>query len=135
MFAQWAEVTQMSKPMIAAIISREGDKILLAHSQRHPPKLSTVLAGFVEVGETLEKAVAGYTKDASKIDIFSAQDKVYSQQVNYGLSHHMAPSNLKMDTPEQAPGASATVDELLNVSSSVDQDFVSRSFGPKSRHH
>jgi len=55
--------------MIAAIISREGDKILLAHSQRHPPRLSTVLAGFVEVGETFEKAVARETYEETGIRI------------------------------------------------------------------
>ena len=44
--------------MISAITSREGDKILLAHSQRHPPRLHTVLAGFIEAGETFEKGVA-----------------------------------------------------------------------------
>jgi NADH pyrophosphatase NudC (nudix superfamily)/nicotinamide mononucleotide (NMN) deamidase PncC len=36
--------------MIASIISRCGNKILLARSHRHPPKMHTVLAGFVEVG-------------------------------------------------------------------------------------
>ena len=101
-----------------------------------PKSSPTRTLAAVKQDPTLEKALAGYTKDASKIDVFSAQDKVYSQQVNYGLSHHMAPSTLKLGTPEQAPGASSTVDdELLNVSSWVDQDFVSRSFGPKSRHH
>ena len=36
--------------MIVSIISRCGSKILLARSPRHPPKMHTVLAGFVEVG-------------------------------------------------------------------------------------
>ena len=44
--------------MIASITSRCGERILLAHSKRHPPKLHTVLAGFVEAGETFEAAVA-----------------------------------------------------------------------------
>jgi len=47
--------------MIASISSRCGNKILLARSSRHPPKMHTVLAGFVEAGETLEKAVARET--------------------------------------------------------------------------
>ena len=47
--------------MIASIGSRCGTKILLARSRRHPPKLHTVLAGFVEAGETFEKAVARET--------------------------------------------------------------------------
>jgi NAD+ diphosphatase len=44
--------------MIAVISSRDGQRILLARSPRHPPKLHTTLAGFVEVGETFEAAVA-----------------------------------------------------------------------------
>ena len=47
--------------MIASIGSRCGTKILLARSRRHPPKMHTVLAGFVEAGETFEKAVARET--------------------------------------------------------------------------
>ena len=47
--------------MIASIVSRCGNKILLARSKRHPPKMHTVLAGFVEAGETFEKAVARET--------------------------------------------------------------------------
>lgn len=44
--------------MIAVVQSRDGNKILLARSKRHPPRLHTALAGFVEAGETFEKAVA-----------------------------------------------------------------------------
>jgi NAD+ diphosphatase len=44
--------------MIAVISSRDGQQVLLARSKRHPPKLHTVLAGFVEAGETFEAAVA-----------------------------------------------------------------------------
>jgi len=47
--------------MIASILSKCGNKILLARSPRHPPKMHTVLAGFVEAGETFEKAVARET--------------------------------------------------------------------------
>ena len=44
--------------MIASVVSRCGSKLLLARSPRHPPKMHTVLAGFVEAGETFERAVA-----------------------------------------------------------------------------
>uniref|UniRef100_A0A7S1BU07 NAD(+) diphosphatase n=1 Tax=Corethron hystrix TaxID=216773 RepID=A0A7S1BU07_9STRA len=43
--------------MIAVVSSRCGEKVLLARSPRHPPKFHTVLAGFVEAGETYETAV------------------------------------------------------------------------------
>ena len=55
--------------MIASIGSRCGTKILLARSPRHPPKMHTVLAGFVEAGETFEKAVARETWEEAGIRI------------------------------------------------------------------
>lgn len=50
-----------SYPRISpAVIMRidQGDKILLAHSNRHPSGMYSVLAGFAEPGETLEETVA-----------------------------------------------------------------------------
>lgn len=44
--------------MIAVVQNRMGDKVLLARSKRHPPRLHTALAGFVEAGETFENALA-----------------------------------------------------------------------------
>jgi len=55
--------------MIVSISSRCGTKILLAHSPRHPEKFHTVLAGFVEAGETFEKAVARETWEETGIRI------------------------------------------------------------------
>lgn len=55
--------------MIAAISSRDGQRVLLARSKRHPPKLHTVLAGFVEAGETFEAAVARETFEETGIHI------------------------------------------------------------------
>jgi NADH pyrophosphatase NudC (nudix superfamily) len=44
--------------MIVAVSSHDGERILLARSPRHPPKVHTALAGFVEAGETMEAVVA-----------------------------------------------------------------------------
>ena len=55
--------------MIASIVSRCGKRILLARSKRHPPKMHTVLAGFVEAGETFEAAVARETWEETGIRI------------------------------------------------------------------
>ena len=56
--------------IICVISSRDGERVLLAHSPRHPPKLHTVLAGFVEAGETFEAAVAreAYEETGIRID-------------------------------------------------------------------
>jgi NAD+ diphosphatase len=43
--------------IIVLVTNADGDKALLARSPRHPPKVHTALAGFVEAGETFEQAV------------------------------------------------------------------------------
>ncbi|MBN9931258.1 NAD(+) diphosphatase, partial [Pantoea agglomerans] len=48
---------------------RRGDEILLANHARHRNKVYTVLAGFVEVGETLEQAVAREVMEESNIRV------------------------------------------------------------------
>ncbi|MFA6333626.1 MAG: NAD(+) diphosphatase, partial [Methanoregula sp.] len=45
-----------TSPAIIVLV-RNGDKILLARSPRFPPDLFSIIAGFVETGETLEEAV------------------------------------------------------------------------------
>ncbi|NUU69160.1 NAD(+) diphosphatase [Enterobacteriaceae bacterium BIT-l23] len=58
---------QIAPCIIVAI--RDRDKILLAQHNRHRNGLYTVLAGFVEVGETLEQAVAREVMEESGIQI------------------------------------------------------------------
>lgn len=66
--------------MIVLVTNREGDKALLARSPRHPPKFHAALAGFVEAGETFERAVArevheetGVIVDLDSISYLSSQ--------------------------------------------------------------
>lgn len=56
--------------IIVLITNRDGDKALLARSPRHPTKVHTALAGFVEAGETFEKAVMreAYEETGVKVD-------------------------------------------------------------------
>ena len=44
--------------IIVLVTNANRDRALLARSPRHPPKLHTTIAGFVEAGETMEQAVA-----------------------------------------------------------------------------
>jgi len=79
--------------MIAAITSRDGEHILLAHSQRHPPKLHTVLAGFIEAGETFEKGIArevyeeaGIRIDKDSVDYIGSQPWPFPQSCMIGFT-------------------------------------------------
>jgi NAD+ diphosphatase len=61
--------------MISLISSRCQQKVLLARSKRHPPMVHTVLAGFIEAGETFEAAVAreAHEEAGVKVDDGSVQ--------------------------------------------------------------
>lgn len=58
---------QIAPCIIVAI--RKGDEILLAQHVRHRNGIHTVLAGFVEVGETLEETVAREVMEESNIRV------------------------------------------------------------------
>lgn len=58
---------QIAPCIIVAI--RRGDEILLAQHARHRNSIYTVLAGFVEVGETLEQAVAREVMEESNVRV------------------------------------------------------------------
>ncbi|QKJ88967.1 NADH pyrophosphatase [Paramixta manurensis] len=58
---------QIAPCIIVAI--RRGDQILLAQHARHRNSIYTVLAGFVEVGETLEQAVAREVMEESSVTV------------------------------------------------------------------
>jgi len=61
--------------IIVLITSRDQSKVLLARSPRHPPKMHTALAGFVEAGETFEQAVLreAYEETGVHVDLESVQ--------------------------------------------------------------
>lgn len=56
------------QPCVIMAITR-GDSILLARNVQRPSSMFSVLAGFVEVGETLEQAVMRETKEEAGISI------------------------------------------------------------------
>ena len=59
-------------PAIIVLI-RNNDQLLLARAHRHPPGFYSVLAGFVEPGETLEEAVAREIHEEVGIEVKNIQ--------------------------------------------------------------
>lgn len=55
-------------PAVIVAVERD-DRILLAHNRRHPDGLYSVLAGFVEPGETLEQCVVREVREEVGIDV------------------------------------------------------------------
>ncbi|MFB2144580.1 NAD(+) diphosphatase [Salmonella enterica subsp. enterica] len=64
-----ASVTTRKSPLALSSAIRREDSILLAQHVRHRNGVHTVLAGFVEVGETLEQAVAREVMEESGIKV------------------------------------------------------------------
>ena len=55
-------------PAIIVLVRNE-DKLLLARAHRHPPGFYSVLAGFVEPGESLEEAVAREIREEVGVEV------------------------------------------------------------------
>lgn len=58
---------RLSPAVIVAVV--KANKLLLARAHRHPPGLYSVIAGFVEPGETLEDCVRREVKEETGIDV------------------------------------------------------------------
>jgi cysteinyl-tRNA synthetase len=78
--------------MITVVSSRDNQRVLLARSPRHPEGLHTALAGFVEAGETMERAVArevfeetGVRIDADSIQYVASQPWPFPQSTMVGF--------------------------------------------------
>jgi NAD+ diphosphatase len=79
--------------MIAIILSPHRERVLLARSKRHPPKVYSTLAGFVEAGETMEAAVAreaweeaGVRVDINSVRYVASQPWPFPQSTMLGFS-------------------------------------------------
>lgn len=94
--------------MIAVVSSRDGERVLLARSPRHPERMHTALAGFVEAGETMERAVArevfeetGVRIDMDSVEYVASQPWPFPQSTMIGFIAQADESQeLKIDPNE-----------------------------------
>jgi len=96
---------RLSPAIIVAVV--KGDRILLAHSHRFPAKFYSVLAGFVEPGETLEECVrrevfeeVGLT--VSRITYFDSQPWPFPDSLMIGFTAEYAGGDIRIDNSEIA---------------------------------
>lgn len=94
---------RLSPAVIVAVT--KGHQILLAHSQRFPAKFYSVLAGFVEPGETLEACVkreileeVGIT--VKSIRYFGSQPWPFPDSLMVGFTAEYAGGDIRIDPSE-----------------------------------
>ena len=91
-------------PAIIVLVEK-GSELLLARSPRFPPGRYSVLAGFVEPGETLEEAVAREVREEVNIQVdniryFSSQSWPFPNSLMLGFTASYAGGEIRIDEDE-----------------------------------
>jgi NAD+ diphosphatase len=94
---------RLSPAIIVAVI--KDDRILLAHSQRFPTSFYSVLAGFVEPGESLEECVAREVREEVGIEVkniryFGSQHWPFPDSLMIGFTAEYAGGEIAIDQSE-----------------------------------
>jgi NAD+ diphosphatase len=93
-------------PAIIVLVERD-DKLLLARSLRHPQGLFSVLAGFVEPGESLEGAVVREIREEVGIEVrdiryFGSQPWPFPNSLMIAFTCHYASGDIVLEEEEMA---------------------------------
>ncbi|MBM3279859.1 MAG: NAD(+) diphosphatase [Candidatus Handelsmanbacteria bacterium] len=95
-------------PAIIVLVEREG-QMLLARNHRFPPNRYSVIAGFVEPGETLEEAVAREVREEVNVEVaeiryFGSQPWPFPHSLMVGFTAQYVGGEIRPD-PEELAGA------------------------------
>jgi len=106
---------KISPAIIVAVVN--GDRILLGHSGRFPEKLYSVIAGFVDPGETLEQCVLREVKEETGIDIdsvtyFGSQPWPFPDSLMIGFTARYTGGIIQVDGKELLHADWFRADEL-----------------------
>jgi NAD+ diphosphatase len=93
-------------PAVIVLVER-GDKLLLARSHRHTSGMYSVLAGFVEPGETLEQAVRREIREEVSIEVgdiryFGSQPWPFPNSLMIAFTCRHAAGEIVLDETEMA---------------------------------
>lgn len=104
------------QPVVVVGVER-GEKLLMARGPSFPPDIYTILAGFVEPGETLEEAAKREVKEETGIDIsdleyIGSQSWQSPTQIISGFRAQYKGGDLVIDTTELEDAAFFQVDAL-----------------------
>ena len=110
-------------PAIIVRVTREtenGSEILLARGPRHPAGFYSVLAGFVEPGETLEECVQREVKEEVGVDVkdiqyFGSQPWPFPNSLMLGFTAVYAGGDLTLEEEEIEDAQWFTPDDLPRI--------------------
>lgn len=103
-------------PAVIMLI-RNGNKLLLAHSKRHPAGFYSVLAGFAEPGETLEECVAREIREEVGVEVknikyFGSQPWPFPDSLMIGFMCDYAGGEIELHDDEIAEADWYTIDNM-----------------------
>ena len=127
---------QIAPAVIVAV--RRNREILLARSPRFPPGMYSVLAGFVEAGESLEACAHREIREEAGIEVcnlryFASQPWPYPQSLMLGFTAEYAGGELAVDGVEVTEAGWFSGDRLpqlpgkLSIARALIDDFVQAS--------
>ncbi len=124
-------------PAVIMLVERDGRCLLARNARTQMPFFST-LAGFVEVGETLEHAVAREVREEAGIELadiryFGSQPWPFTSSLMIGFTARWASGEIAADPVEIcdaawfSPDALPTIPPKLSIARELIDDFVRRS--------
>ena len=99
------------------VLVRKGDSILLVHARNFKGRFNSLVAGFLETGETLEECVAREVKEETGLDVknityFGNQPWPYPSGLMVGFIVDYAGGEIKLQEEELSSGDFYTRDNL-----------------------
>ncbi len=106
-------------PAIIVAVTR-GASLLMAHADRFPPGLFSVIAGFVEPGETLEECVAREVREETGIEVrairyFGSQSWSFPHSLMLAFTAEHASGEIAIDGAEVKEAAWFRADAMPRV--------------------